>query len=198
MSIKTLALGSASLAIIAILSTPAAAQVAAGSADPTAQTSGTQPAPPTSTDPAGYTGQAGSAGPDTASPGAAAAQPPAEAEAEQAIVVTGLRRSLQSAQQLKRNSDVQLDAIVAQDIGKLPDVAVSDTAARIPGILVERSGGEAFRAQQEAAERTKASGGKPLPCADIALGHPSEQPHPLRDTRPRARHRPARRADHHR
>src|SRR4051794_18863173 len=54
--------------------------------------------------------------------------------ADDTIVVTGLRRSLQSAQNLKRNSDQIIDAIVAQDIGKLPDIAVSDTAARIPGI----------------------------------------------------------------
>ncbi len=50
------------------------------------------------------------------------------------IVVTGLRRSLQSAQNIKRNSEQIVDAIVAEDIGKLPDIAVSDTAARIPGI----------------------------------------------------------------
>src|SRR3954470_10596092 len=62
-----------------------------------------------------------------------------------AIVVTGLRRSLQSARNIKRNSDQVVDAIVAEDIGKLPDITVSDTAARIPGIQVERSGGEANR-----------------------------------------------------
>lgn len=61
------------------------------------------------------------------------------------VVVTGLRRSLQSAQNIKRNSVQQIDAIVAEDIGKLPDVAISDTAARIPGIEVERGGGEANR-----------------------------------------------------
>jgi iron complex outermembrane recepter protein len=64
---------------------------------------------------------------------------------EEAIVVTGLRQSLQSAQSLKRNSDQIVDAIVAEDIGKLPDIAVSDTAARIPGVQVERGGGEAGR-----------------------------------------------------
>src|SRR5438309_6414827 len=62
-----------------------------------------------------------------------------------AIVVTGLRRSLQSARNVKRNSDQIVDAIVASDIGKLPDIAVSDTAARIPGVQVERAGGEANR-----------------------------------------------------
>jgi iron complex outermembrane receptor protein len=62
-----------------------------------------------------------------------------------AIVVTGLRRALQSARNIKRNSDQVVDAIVAEDIGKLPDITVSDTAARIPGVQVERSRGEAGR-----------------------------------------------------
>ncbi|MEO7364866.1 MAG: TonB-dependent receptor, partial [Sphingomicrobium sp.] len=35
--------------------------------------------------------------------------------------------------------------VVAEDIGKLPDITVSDTAARIPGVQVERNGGEASR-----------------------------------------------------
>ncbi len=64
---------------------------------------------------------------------------------DQTIVVTGLRRSLQSARNIRRNSDQIVDAIVAEDIGKLPDTTVSDTAARIPGIQVERNGGEASR-----------------------------------------------------
>lgn len=64
---------------------------------------------------------------------------------DNAIVVTGLRRSLQSARNIKRNSDQVVDAVVAEDIGKLPDITVSDTAARIPGIQVERGGGEANR-----------------------------------------------------
>lgn len=76
------------------------------------------------------------------------AQPVQNADApadENAIVVTGLRRSLQSARNIKRNSDQIVDAVVAEDIGKLPDITVSDTAARIPGVQVERGGGEANR-----------------------------------------------------
>lgn len=69
----------------------------------------------------------------------------ATGETDEGIVVTGLRKSLQSAQNIRRNADQIVDAIVAEDIGKLPDVAVSDTAARIPGIQVERNGGEASR-----------------------------------------------------
>ncbi len=38
-----------------------------------------------------------------------------------------------------------IDAIVAEDIGKLPDITVSESAARIPGVQVERNGGEASR-----------------------------------------------------
>lgn len=68
-----------------------------------------------------------------------------EAADEDAIVITGIRASLKSAQGIRRNSDKMVDAVVAEDIGKLPDVAVSDTAARIPGIQVERNGGEASR-----------------------------------------------------
>jgi TonB-dependent receptor len=69
----------------------------------------------------------------------------AEAAPENSIVVTGLRRALQSARNVKRNSDQVVDAIVASDIGKLPDIAVSDTAARIPGVQVTRERGEADR-----------------------------------------------------
>jgi TonB-dependent receptor len=64
------------------------------------------------------------------------------AEGEE-IVVTGLRRSLQSAQNLKRNSDQIVDAVVAEDIGKLPDRTVSEALARIPGVTVEREQAEA-------------------------------------------------------
>jgi len=70
---------------------------------------------------------------------------PTPEEDEASIVVTGLRRSLESQQNIRRNSDQIVDAIVAADIGKLPDIAVSDTAARIPGVQVERGGGEAGR-----------------------------------------------------
>lgn len=61
------------------------------------------------------------------------------------IVVTGLRASLQSAQNLKRTAPQVVDAIVAQDIGKLPDLAVSDTVGRLPGVQVYRQAGEASR-----------------------------------------------------
>src|SRR3982751_2031984 len=85
--------------------------------------------------------------PATPAQNADAPQSPAAAggTSENAIVVTGQRRALQSARNVKRNSPQIVDAIVAADIGKLPDIAVSDTAARIPGIQITRERGEGDR-----------------------------------------------------
>lgn len=76
------------------------------------------------------------------SPAPAAAQDPAADEAT-TVVVTGLRRSIASARNIKKNSDQIVDAIVAEDIGKLPDTTASDSLARITGVMVQRGGGEA-------------------------------------------------------
>ncbi|RZM36944.1 MAG: TonB-dependent receptor, partial [Sphingomonas sp.] len=54
------------------------------------------------------------------------------------IVITGYRASLGTAQAIKRNSDSILDAVVAQDIGKLPDNTAAESLARITGVQVER------------------------------------------------------------
>jgi iron complex outermembrane recepter protein len=68
---------------------------------------------------------------------------PAPQAQEDAIVVTGIRGSLQSIQNIRRNSEQIVDAVVAEDIGKLPDLNTAQTAARIPGVQVYRQGGEA-------------------------------------------------------
>jgi TonB-dependent receptor len=67
-------------------------------------------------------------------------QTPTDSNGE--IVVTGLRRSLESAQAIKRTSDGIVDAIVAQDIGKLPDTFASSALQRVAGVAVTRGGGE--------------------------------------------------------
>lgn len=64
-------------------------------------------------------------------------EPVAETAPED-IVVTGYRASLGSAQAIKRNSDSILDAIVAQDIGKLPDNTAAESLARISGVQAVR------------------------------------------------------------
>lgn len=60
------------------------------------------------------------------------------------VTVTGIRYSLQSAQLIKENSQMIVDSIVAEDIGKLPDVTVADALQRIPGVQVaqQNQGGE--------------------------------------------------------
>ena len=73
---------------------------------------------------------------------------PATPEDEsEAIVVTGIRRSIESAQAIKRDSEAILDSIVAEDIGKLPDITASASLARVPGVQVLRRAGEADAVQ---------------------------------------------------
>lgn len=80
-----------------------------------------------------------------AEPAPAAQDATAEAppEDDSMIVVTGIRESLQSIQAIRRNSEQIIDSVVAEDIGKLPDLNTAQTAARIPGVQVYRQGGEA-------------------------------------------------------
>jgi len=120
MRLKSVILSSTSLAVFGLAAAPAAAQTA-------------EPAP-----------QSQDAASGTAADPAVTGAADGAAEGEE-IVVTGFRQSLQTQQNIRRNSDQIVDSIVAEDIGKLPDIAVSDTAARIPGVQVERSGGEAGR-----------------------------------------------------
>lgn len=61
----------------------------------------------------------------------------ATAEVEE-VVVTGMRNSIQNAQDLKRNSDTVIDAITATDIGALPDKSVTEALQRVPGVTIER------------------------------------------------------------
>ncbi|NYE63357.1 TonB-dependent receptor [Duganella sp. 1224] len=67
----------------------------------------------------------------------------ADAQPEvQSVVVTGLRQSLISSMNLKRNSDGVVDGIVAEDIGKFPDTNLAESLQRISGVSIDRSIGE--------------------------------------------------------
>ncbi|HEX5645023.1 MAG TPA: TonB-dependent receptor plug domain-containing protein, partial [Erythrobacter sp.] len=59
-------------------------------------------------------------------------------EEENAIVVTGYRASLESAQNIKRDADTFVDAITAEDIGALPDRSVAEALQRVPGVNIGR------------------------------------------------------------
>lgn len=65
------------------------------------------------------------------------AQVKAEGAVEE-VIVTGQRASIQSAQDVKKNSAVVVDSIVAEDIGKLPDRSVTEALQRVPGVTIGR------------------------------------------------------------
>lgn len=64
------------------------------------------------------------------------------APASDTIVVTGIRGSAESSLAIKKNANEVVDAISAEDIGKLPDPNVAETLTRIPGVQGYRYGGE--------------------------------------------------------
>jgi TonB-dependent receptor len=58
------------------------------------------------------------------------------------VVVTGIRASLQSAMDAKRDSIQIIDAISAEDIGKFPDKNLGEALQRVTGVQISRSDGE--------------------------------------------------------
>jgi len=72
---------------------------------------------------------------------AASAQPGEKSPAD-VVVITGIRQSLRTNAQIKKNTLEVVDSITAEDIGKLPDSNVAETLTRIPGVQGYRYGGE--------------------------------------------------------
>ena len=62
-----------------------------------------------------------------------------------AIIVTGIRASLEDAINTKRNANAIVDAISAEDIGKFPDRNVAESLQRVPGVVTNREFGEGER-----------------------------------------------------
>jgi len=58
------------------------------------------------------------------------------------VVVTGVRGSQIKSVDVKRTQASIVDAISAEDIGKLPDVTIADSLQRISGIQIQRNAGE--------------------------------------------------------
>ena len=75
------------------------------------------------------------AAPDVAGAGASQAE---VAPAGKEVVVTGVRKALESARLRKRNADTVIDSISATDIGAFPDKSVAEALQRVPGITVNR------------------------------------------------------------
>jgi TonB-dependent receptor len=61
------------------------------------------------------------------------------AETLEEVVVTGIRGSLTSSMNLKRDAQGVVDGIVAEDIGKFPDTNLAESLQRISGVSIDRS-----------------------------------------------------------
>ncbi|MBU6258127.1 MAG: TonB-dependent receptor [Burkholderiales bacterium] len=68
----------------------------------------------------------------------APAPAPADQTATQTIEVTGIRAAIESAISVKKNADGVVEAISAEDIGKLPDTTIAESLARLPGLTTQR------------------------------------------------------------
>jgi iron complex outermembrane recepter protein len=73
-----------------------------------------------------------------ATSGLAQAQQAADPAKLEGVVVTGIRRGIEAAISIKKNSDSIVEAISAEDIGKLPDATVADSISRLPGVTAQR------------------------------------------------------------
>ena len=69
-------------------------------------------------------------------PLSAVAQDDQSAGAVEEIVITGQRKSIETAQMIKKNATQIVDSIAADDLGKLPDRSVTDALSRLPGVAV--------------------------------------------------------------
>ncbi|MBO9717720.1 MAG: TonB-dependent receptor [Pseudoxanthomonas sp.] len=68
---------------------------------------------------------------------------PPEATELDTVVVTGIRAGIEGAISTKRDSTSIVEAISAEDIGKLPDVSIAESIARLPGLAAQRVAGRA-------------------------------------------------------
>ena len=59
----------------------------------------------------------------------------------ESVVVSGFRSSLEQSLDMKRQSLDSSDSILAEDIAKFPDLNVSESLQRIPGITLARDQG---------------------------------------------------------
>lgn len=76
--------------------------------------------------------------------GSAAAQDPTpdpDATEIDEVIVTGIRASIQNSIAAKRTNTSIVEVITAEDIGKLPDVSIAESLARLPGLTAQRLDG---------------------------------------------------------
>ena len=71
-----------------------------------------------------------------------AAAAPQDAQELDTVVVTGIRRGIQDSIDTKQAEDTIVEAVSAEDIGKLPDASIADSIARLPGLTAQRFAGK--------------------------------------------------------
>ena len=64
-------------------------------------------------------------------------------EAVEEVIVSGIRKSIQDSIDVKKNDSSIVEAVSAEDIGKLPDASIAEAVARLPGIAAQRTNGRA-------------------------------------------------------
>jgi iron complex outermembrane recepter protein len=74
---------------------------------------------------------------------ATAQQPAATSDNIETIVVSGIRHAIETSTAAKKKSDSIVETISAEDIGKLPDVSIAESLARLPGLAAQRVNGRA-------------------------------------------------------
>ncbi len=75
-------------------------------------------------------------------PAPAQDQAAATADSLDEIVVRGVRGAQEAGIDIKRATAEISDSIVMEDIGKLPDVTITDALQRVPGVQISRAAGE--------------------------------------------------------
>lgn len=85
---------------------------------------------------------------DQATPAEAAAVKKGDARKDDAteletVTVTGIRAGIEGAISVKRDSTSIVEAVTAEDIGKLPDVSIAESIGRLPGLAAQRVAGRA-------------------------------------------------------
>ncbi|HEX4761308.1 MAG TPA: TonB-dependent receptor plug domain-containing protein, partial [Sphingomicrobium sp.] len=81
--------------------------------------------------------------PDDTTPTPGNPEPTDQAEEGDTIIVTGIRRGIQTSVNTKRNEQGIVEAVSAEDIGKLPDISIAESIARLPGLAAQRVNGRA-------------------------------------------------------
>ena len=62
-------------------------------------------------------------------------------EVMEEVVVTGIRTSIRNSLNEKKLETSIIEAVSAEDIGKLPDLSITDSLARLPGLTAQRLNG---------------------------------------------------------